>query len=75
MSQLDSEMVDDVEAHPGGAGSKHAAELAGDASSQRWSNAAIHALLNLPFNDLIHRAQLVHRRVLSVQPWPVRIGL
>ncbi len=30
--------------------------------SVRWSTAAVEALLDLPFNDLIHRAQLIHRQ-------------
>jgi biotin synthase len=32
------------------------------ALSRRWSVAAIQAMLDLPFNDLIHRAQSVHRQ-------------
>lgn len=33
-----------------------------DTGSLRWSIAQIEVLLNLPFSDLIHRAQLVHRQ-------------
>ena len=43
--------------------SKFADELTGTAAeSTRWDIARIEALLDLPFNDLIHRAQLVHRQ-------------
>ncbi|MEK7843273.1 MAG: biotin synthase, partial [Pseudomonadota bacterium] len=31
-------------------------------SQSRWSIPQIEALLDLPFSDLIHRAQLVHRQ-------------
>ena len=37
------------------------APVASTASTERWSVDAIEALFNLPFNDLIHRAQTVHR--------------
>ncbi len=33
-----------------------------DTGSLRWSIAQVEVLLNLPFSDLIHRAQLVHRQ-------------
>jgi biotin synthase len=36
--------------------------LADNVAGQRWSVAQIEALLELPFNDLIHRAQSVHRQ-------------
>ena len=38
-----------------------AAPVASTASTERWSVDAIEALFNLPFNELIHRAQTVHR--------------
>jgi biotin synthase len=36
-------------------------KLAASSSAQRWSVAEIEALLALPFSDLMHRAQTVHR--------------
>jgi biotin synthase len=36
--------------------------FADNVAGQRWSVAQIEALLELPFNDLIHRAQSVHRQ-------------
>jgi biotin synthase len=39
-----------------------AAEAAGHSTAARWSRAAIEALFALPFMDLLHRAQEVHRR-------------
>jgi biotin synthase len=62
MSQLHSDTIDGVKTRSGSTGDKHATEPVGAATSQRWSVTAIQALLDLPFTDLIHRAQLVHRQ-------------
>ncbi|MEO7887473.1 MAG: biotin synthase BioB, partial [Polaromonas sp.] len=37
------------------------AEQTAQAGEQRWSVDAIEALFNLPFPELMHRAQTVHR--------------
>src|SRR5712671_4319526 len=37
------------------------AAIADTTQSARWSVAEVEALFDLPFNDLIHRAQTVHR--------------
>ncbi|MDN5935012.1 MAG: biotin synthase BioB [Nitrosospira sp.] len=52
-----------MEKQSGGAVGKPAGKLAGaSAGSLRWSVSRIEGLLNLPFSDLIHHAQLVHRQ-------------
>lgn len=65
MNQLTSGMaanfdtVSPMERHPRGA----ADNLAGaDGASLSWDVARIEALLDLPFNDLLHHAQTVHRQ-------------
>ena len=63
MSQLTSNVIVNLERCPDNTVDKFADELAGTvAESPRWDIARIEALLDLPFNDLIHRAQLVHRQ-------------
>jgi biotin synthase len=63
MSQLTSNAIVNLERCPDNTGGKFADELAGTAAeTPRWDIARIEALLGLPFNDLIHRAQLVHRQ-------------
>ena len=62
MSQLHSDTIDGMKTRSSSTGDKHATEPAGTATLQRWSVTAIQALLGLPFNDLVHRAQLVHRQ-------------
>ena len=62
MSQLHSDTIDDMKTRSVSTDGKHATGSVGAAASQRWSVAAIQALLDLPFNDLIHRAQSVHRQ-------------
>ncbi len=70
MNQLTSDMIatPDINAapmqnQPGTLSDAIAVELIDDApGSKRWSVAAIQALLDLPFNDLMHRAQLIHRQ-------------
>jgi biotin synthase len=37
------------------------APKSGACGTARWSREAVEALFELPFNDLIHRAQTVHR--------------
>jgi biotin synthase len=62
MSQLHSGTIDDMKTHSGSPDDKHAAKSGCAASSHGWSIGAIQALLDLPFNDLMYRAQLVHRQ-------------
>ena len=62
MSQLHSDTIDDIKTRSVSTDSKHATGSVGTALSQHWSVAAIQAMLDLPFNDLIHRAQSVHRQ-------------
>src|SRR5690348_3321201 len=62
MSQLHSDMIDGAKTRSSSTGDKHATESAGATTAQRWSITAIQALLDLPFNDLVHQAQLVHRQ-------------
>src|SRR6185437_8540567 len=62
MSQLHSDMIDDMKTRSVSTDGKDATGSVGTALSQRWSVAAIQAMLDLPFNDLIHRAQSVHRQ-------------
>jgi biotin synthase len=62
MSQFHSDTIDGVKTRSSSTGDKHATEPAGTAISQRWSVTAIQALLGLPFSDLVHQAQLVHRQ-------------
>ncbi|HVW65359.1 MAG TPA: biotin synthase BioB [Nitrosospira sp.] len=70
MNQLTSDMIatPDINAapmqnQPGTLSDAIAVELIDDTpGSKRWSVAAIQALLDLPFNDLMHRAQLIHRQ-------------
>src|SRR5690242_14451881 len=62
MSQLHSGTIDEVKPRFGSTGDRQATEPAGTATSQCWSVTAIQALLDLPFNDLVHRAQSVHRQ-------------
>ena len=50
---------DRMQGHSGGAVHKHAGSIR---ASARWDVSRIEALLDLPFNDLIHYAQLVHRQ-------------
>ena len=54
-----SDSVSPMEKQPGGAVSKFAGAVAG---SPHWDVSRIEALLDLPFNDLIHHAQSVHRQ-------------
>lgn len=54
-----SDTVNPMEKHPGGAAGNLAGAVAG---SPHWDVARIEALLDLPFNDLIHHAQSVHRQ-------------
>jgi biotin synthase len=46
---------------PRGAAVDGSAARAAAGSGQRWTRAAVEALFDLPFSDLIHRAQTVHR--------------
>ncbi|SEL48157.1 biotin synthase BioB [Nitrosovibrio tenuis] len=63
MSQLHPNTTENGEMHSGSTGGKQAADIAGAAPElPHWSVGAIHALLNLPFSDLIYRAQWVHRQ-------------
>ncbi len=51
-----------VHFHPRAAtGCADAASTCAPASTERWSVPAVEALLNLPFSDLLFRAQTVHR--------------
>src|SRR5665647_9078 len=50
---------DRMQNHSGNAVAEHAASIS---ESQRWDVSRIEALLDLPFSDLIHHAQLVHRQ-------------
>ena len=59
MSQLHADTIDDMKTRSGSG--KHATGP-GASASRRWSVPVIQALLDLPFNDLIHRAQSVHRQ-------------
>jgi biotin synthase len=62
MSQSAPGIVD-METPSGGASDSFADKLSSvSADFRRWDIRRIEALLNLPFNDLIHRAQLVHRQ-------------
>lgn len=63
MSQLTLDITADLERCPDNTVGNFADHLAGTAAeSPRWDIARIEALLDLPFNDLIYRAQLVHRQ-------------
>ena len=63
MSQLASDITVNLERCPDNTVGKFADRPAGTAAeSPRGDIARIEALLGLPFNDLIHRAQLVHRQ-------------
>lgn len=62
MSQSASGIVD-METPSGGAVDSFADKLSGiSADFRRWDVRRVEALLDLPFSDLIHRAQLVHRQ-------------
>ncbi|SEM88755.1 biotin synthase [Nitrosospira multiformis] len=62
MSQSASGIVD-METPSGGAVDSFADKLSGiSADFQRWNVRRVEAVLDLPFSDLIHRAQLVHRQ-------------
>jgi biotin synthase len=62
MSQSASGVVD-METPSGGAVDSFADKLSGiSADFRRWDVRRVEALLDLPFSDLIHRAQLVHRQ-------------
>src|SRR5688500_18676508 len=51
------------ETTPGGTVATFAEELSGKVVElPRWDVSRVEALLDLPFSDLIHRAQLVHRQ-------------
>lgn len=54
-----SDSVSPMEKQPGGAVSKFADAVAG---SPNWDVSRVEALLDMPFNDLIHHAQSVHRQ-------------
>ena len=54
-----SDSVSPMEKQPGGAVSKFADAVAG---SPHWDVSRVEALLDLPFNDLIHHAQSVQRQ-------------
>ena len=64
MNQLTSDMISNsginvtpMQNQPGNVSDAIAIDLIDDSSERdRWSVAAIQALLDLPFNDLIHRA-------------------
>ena len=63
MSQLTSGITVDLERCQDNTVGKFADKVAGTAAeSLRWDIARIEGLLDLPLNDLIHRAQLVHRQ-------------
>ncbi|SFU50760.1 biotin synthase BioB [Nitrosospira multiformis] len=62
MSQSASGIVD-METPSGEAVDSFAAKLSGiSADFRRWDVRRVEVLLDLPFSDLIHRAQLVHRQ-------------
>ena len=62
MSQSASGIVD-METPSGGAVDSFADKLSGiSADFRRWDVRRVEALLDLPFSDLIHRAQLIHRQ-------------
>lgn len=62
MSQSASGVVD-METPSGGAVDSFADKLSGiSADFRRWDVRRVEALLDLPFSDLMHRAQLVHRQ-------------
>ncbi|SET50772.1 biotin synthase [Nitrosospira multiformis] len=62
MSQSASGIVD-METPSGAAVDSFADKLSGiSADFRRWDVRRVEALLDLPFSDLIHRAQLVHRQ-------------
>lgn len=62
MSQSASGVVD-METPSGGAVDSFADKLSSiSADFRRWDVRRVEALLDLPFSDLIHRAQLVHRQ-------------
>jgi biotin synthase len=62
MSQSASGVVD-METPSGGVGDSFSDKLSSvSADFRRWDVRRIEALLDLPFSDLIHRAQLVHRQ-------------
>jgi biotin synthase len=70
MNQLTSDVIANpginvtpMQNQPGTVSGAVAIDLIEDTTgSKRWSVAAIQALLDLPFNDLMHRAQLIHRQ-------------
>ena len=62
MSQLTSDLMDNIPARPDSAAcgsSGKAFTPARSSGAPRWSVTEVKALLDLPFNDLIHRAHLV----------------
>lgn len=64
MSQLTSDWIGNTPARPDSAvceSSGKAVASPGRSGTSRWSVGEVKALLDLSFNDLIHRAHLVHR--------------
>lgn len=63
MSQLTSDVTANLETASGGTTGNFSDKLSNPgANLRRWNIRRIEMLLDLPFSDLIHRAQLVHRR-------------
>lgn len=62
MSQFHSDMTDNRETCGNGTADSSAMRLGVSAGSPRWTIPAIESLLDSPFNDLMYRAQVVHRR-------------
>jgi biotin synthase len=62
MSQFHFDVIDNRETCGNGTADSGATELGASAGSLRWTIPAIESLLDSPFNDLIYRAQVVHRQ-------------
>jgi biotin synthase len=62
MSQFHFDATDNRETCKNGPADSSTTRLGASAGSPRWSIPAIESLLDSPFNDLIYRAQVVHRQ-------------
>jgi biotin synthase len=62
MRQFHPDVIDSAEICSDSVSSAEAAHPAGSAGPARWSVSAIESLLDSSFNDLIYRAQVVHRQ-------------
>lgn len=59
---MDSIIINVTEKQAGAAASAAPGTVTDAVTSTRWSVAQIEALLDLPFSDLLHSAQLIHRQ-------------